>query len=490
MPYNPVGDRSPVKYNFDLESESKKPGKKPKEDGVISKVNKGVVKTPPVESRNLTGRVDAGGGVSSTDQKVKEQNPTKTVSDIWSLNEKYDGGLWRCIGVEKNPYGNTYIFREKSEFIDPENPGAAKKKIDKKEEEIFPAQEELGNFLHLKFNKDVTDEDFSKYRDDRIYEKLENKFDSIFDPKSKPNKSELDRIESFKKYLNNESFSSECFETLLEHKNDANFRSKWLPRARSELRKLQIPFEKKDAVDRLTGVTKFKLECQNQVKFFEALGFKSRKDPKGGHVLTLPDTQTVNARWGLMREKNPGLLPEIKFIEAKGGLTDEDFIKAYIDNNVIVGAPDSGFFLHDTTIHLVALISFILSFDEDKREKMYDKEKHRLSTLVNEQFKPIKTVMDRFEKDNNYKLDKNIPVSKMDVEVILMLLSSVVDSISAYQNLEGTSQLCQKDFDHLPRELNDNPNWIKYTETRFEGYVLDIDHLDEVWGLIRKLTRK
>ncbi len=447
------------------------------QDRVFSPIFNNVVNSDQSESatRLLEGRVVAGQMITPTDDKVKVFQPTTNtkVAEVEEVSgiqhgkdtkevamKKKSGRIWECIKMIPDSYGGfLYSFRPKKKYE------ASKDRMSQKRHDIFPALEPIPSRAYLTFNEDIN-ETYLQCKVERKVKEAKRIFDLIFHPNHQiyKDKDVKQKQSSFKEYLVKKEFPTECLNLICYTFDEFSSLEEW----KAKLNEMVPILANSSYPDK-----KHRSTLSRHVKFFNELGYSSYKDSEGHIVLTLPDRQALLARWDLIMKKNLDL-PKLNIADASGIAGDMEFVKAYILHDALLS--DGKEFIHDHMYHITRVISLILSGDDNQRDKIYSKEKHRLVELVDKAYRKI-----IFFKQKNDGEDRNITVSEKDLEKIEMTLASVVDIISAQLDYSVTKTFTEEVFVDLVNWIwLMHPPWMDCLKTRFKGEILDLVHLNKV----------
>ncbi len=490
--------------------QSPRSGKQPnEEERGISKIGSDILSpqsesaTQGTESRVPTTRRVTATSANDTDEKVKrsyhlvtgkvaeaEDLPNRTrrppllrrasLPDIRRLHgedtkeiamRKKDGKIWKCIDWIPDKYGGHICkFRIRGKYA------ADKESMDQKLKVMFPALEPIPYDV-LKFNKDITKEEFFQCEAERKVEHLKQSLDYFFDVDF-PDYQELpqDSDELYNKmqanfinHLTEKKYPSKCVDVIEKAMYEVNNLDEYKRKLNVMLPILANPKNFSDSDIKY-------INSVENAEFFNELGYSSYKDSEEHYVLTLPDRQALLARWGLKMEKNPDL-PELDIASGSGIAGDMEFVEAYLSRDLLLSSGEE--FLHDQMFHVTRLISLIFSGPYNKRGEMYKNEKSRLSKLLGKAYQQIMLV-----EQNNCKVDEHNTVSKKDLVYMKKTLGGLTDTLWAQDTYIKTSKLKEGNMKNMVHDILIQKEWKDYWERHFPGEVLDIDHLCDVWDKI------
>ena len=158
----------------------------------------------------------------------------------------------------------------------------------------------------------------------------------------------------------------------------------------------------------------------------EELGYRLVKTDKGDVTLFLPDIKSLQSRWELLRESDPSL-PQLKFFPSVGILTHEEFIIAWLENDIIISLETE--FVHDITAHAYEIFVLLL-----KNHLAYRQSKDQFMKRIQARYEKIKAIRDGTCIEKYQITFEEMEFVKPHTDKLMCMLSAMVDSYSAYPN--------------------------------------------------------
>ena len=206
------------------------------------------------------------------------------------------------------------------------------------------------------------------------------------------------------------------------------------------------------------------------LKSLESLGYKAFKIDREGTFLVLPDLEVLEKRWGLLRQADPSL-PKLNFLSSEGILDHEDFIKAWMEFDIIISRDKE--FVHDQTIHAYMIFDLIL-----KNPLIYREYKEEFKKRIHTRYEKVKSIRDgKLTKNTTLTLKENAFL-KLHTEILLCIISAIVDAYSAY--LDGYDKESEE---KLLVSLLENKKWLNYLTN---NYGHDELFYQELWEMFSR----
>ncbi|NGX40168.1 MAG: hypothetical protein KR126chlam1_01513 [Chlamydiae bacterium] len=167
-----------------------------------------------------------------------------------------------------------------------------------------------------------------------------------------------------------------------------------------------------------------KYEKGRMINLYKELGYSYEKKDQGECYLSLPDCDALKNAWTKTSLYEAGFLPDFKFAPSEGIASDMDFVKAYLENDVLLSSGVE--FVHDHLAHVVNRIALIFDCSENYIEN-YRKCIDAFNHTINVHYKAILQMQ---AQKGEFKYYSKFLVAHR-VPRISKLLSVAVDSITA-----------------------------------------------------------
>lgn len=181
-----------------------------------------------------------------------------------------------------------------------------------------------------------------------------------------------------------------------------------------------------------------------------------RKDD--GVYLSLPDREAFLVRWENFRCANPQM-PEFKIKESEGIAGHEEFILAYLQNDLLLSKGKE--FIHDIIIHLISRLKLIF----DSPEK-YLSEKDRINLLILKKFQRLLLVEEEIKKGTLS--SEEVVELKKHLEKFRAALSAFTDYTMTIETFQGLEKITSEVSENFEEEVfKKSEAWLRYMEGQF-----------------------
>lgn len=391
-------------------------------------------------------------------EKVLGAHLTEKIESKLQDIASHSGQIWECVDRVPNETGGyTYVYRLRDEFDDL-TPGpdlnVRKQRILDKTKEMFPAVEPSGTeILRLDPTQD------RGMIIDQIVEKSLNVFLNSLDPMTR---------------MIIDSFISSMRETLRAAKT---------------------------AEDKMYPV-------------LNRLGYSLSTDAKEekGHYLTLPDRETVIARWEKLREEQPHL-PPFDILPSEGIADDVAFVNANLTHDTLLSSGQE--FVHDHLLHIMPNLMLRLEISSSPQaQKNYSETKDHVVKMIADEYRSVMMFKDLFEagKIDVQSLDPNLLIPddatdsqsriyiqnqiknldrdtvKATIQYVEALLGALVDQISSISSNAELSEFWGSSERRIIFVILAQDTWKSYLCKRFRIGESEITNIALIATLMKNMT--